>query len=114
MNPFLLSRPFIFAGLGAAAVESTLALRASALLGWAVSAPGWYAGSAWRESDAYPAGTSWAGRVAGRAEEVLHDPHDPRYAVVKSFVELWLPALILLLTSLLLILAALLTALVQL
>jgi hypothetical protein len=141
MNPFLLSCSLIFTGLGVAVAGAILTLRTMAFLRQAATARGRYIGSAWRESAPDPAGTSrrtayptvefqtatgqeirfearagtpWAGRSAGQAVEVLYDPRDPQHAVVKSFVELWLPALILLLTGLLLILAALLTALIRL
>lgn len=39
-------------------------------------------------------GVPWAGRWKGKAVVLLVDPRDPDRARIKSFAELWLPALI--------------------
>ena len=41
-------------------------------------------------------GTPFEGRKVGREVEVVYDPAAPEEAVVKSFVELWFPSLIML------------------
>lgn len=44
-------------------------------------------------------GTPFEGRKVGREVDVLYDPASPEEAVVRSFVELWFPALICLTTG---------------
>ncbi len=122
------------AGLGVTAIGAVLLARARAFLRRAATAQGRYVGAAWEGSasdqngtprhTAYPlvefqtadgqmvrfearTGTPWAGQKAGRPVEVVYDLHNPQHAVVNSFVELWLPALIFLTVGLSLIAAAL-------
>ena len=121
------------AGLGAAAIGAVLLARTRAFVRRAATAQGRYAGAEWEGTaadpnvtprhTAYPlvefqtadgqtirfearTGTPWAGQKSGRPVEVIYDPQDPQHAVVSSFVELWLPALIFLTVGLSLIAAA--------
>ena len=124
---------FVIAGLGVTAIGAILLARARAFLRRATTARGRYVGATWGDSasdltvtprrTAYPlvefqtaggqtirfearTGTPWAGQKAGRPVEVVYDPQNPQHAVVNSFVELWLPALIFLTVGLSLIAAA--------
>lgn len=121
------------AGLVVATIGAVLLARTRAFIRRAATAQGKYAGAVWGDSTAdltvmprrttYPlvefqttdgqmirfearTGTLWAQQKAGRPVEVLYDPHNPQHAVVNSFVELWLPALIFLVVGLSLIAAA--------
>jgi len=118
------------AGLGVAAIGAVLFARTRAFLRRAATAQGRYVGAEWGDSasdlnvtprrTAHPlvefqsaggqtvrfearTGTPWAGQKSGRPIEVVYDPHNPQHAVVSSFVELWLPALIFLAVGLSLI-----------
>ena len=121
------------AGLVVSAIGAVLFARTRAFVSRATVTQGRYSGAEWGDSasdlnvtprrTAYPlvefqapdsqmirfearTGTPWARQKAARPVEVLYDPQNPQHAIVNSFVELWLPALIFLAVGLLLVAAA--------
>ena len=129
-----------FAGLMVSTIGAVLFARTRACVGRATATQGRYSGAAWGDSasdldvtprrTAYPlvefhtadgqtirfearTGTPWAQQKAARPVEVLYDPHNPQHAIVNSFIELWLPALIFLTAGLSLVTAAVAVALLH-
>ncbi len=108
---------FSLAGLGVLALGIWLQRRTRAFLRRARAARGRYVGTSTQttidgaQATSYGAiefrteagqtvrfsgrvGTPFEGRKVGREVDVLYDPASPEEAVVRSFVELWFPALI--------------------